>query len=232
MARLVSIIVPVLNEVENLGDLAQKAQGDRSEIEYIVVDGGSDDGSLDAARPWADKVVSCQRGRALQMNAGAGLASGEFLLFLHADTRLPDDLQPFLSALASAQPDWGFFRVQLRPANCLLRLVATLMNWRSRATSVATGDQAIFVRRELFERTGGFDAIPLMEDVAFSKKLRRCGAPLQWHQKVTVSSRRWRNHGVARTIFLMWLLRLQYVLGVSPSVLHKRYYGRSLDHDR
>lgn len=232
MAKLVSIVVPVLNEVENLGDLAQKAHGDRSKIEYIVVDGGSDDGSLHAARVWADKVVSCQRGRALQMNVGAGLASGEFLLFLHADTRLPDELHSFLFALASAQPTWGFFRVRLRPTNLLLQLVATLMNWRSRVTSVATGDQAIFVRRELFEYMGGFDDIPLMEDVAFSKKLRRLCGPLQWQQKVTVSSRRWRNHGVLRTILLMWLLRLQYVLGVSPSVLHKRYYGRSCDHDR
>ncbi len=232
MARLLSIVVPVLNEAENLSDLAKKAYSDRSRIEYIVVDGGSDDGSLDAAEVWADKVVTCERGRALQMNAGAGLASGDFLLFQHADTRLPDDMNAFLCELASAQPTWGFFRVQLRPANFLLKLVATLMNWRSRASAVATGDQAIFVRRELFDRAGGFDDIPLMEDVAFSKKLRRFGAPLQWQQRVVVSSRRWRNHGVIRTIFLMWLLRLQYVLGVSPSVLHKRYYGRSLDNDR
>nr|WP_183410186.1 TIGR04283 family arsenosugar biosynthesis glycosyltransferase [Litorivivens lipolytica] len=220
--------MPVLNEAQQLASMRPWSKG-AGDVEWIVVDGGSRDNSVALAMKTGAKVIESVAGRARQMNAGAAVAMGDYLLFLHADTVLPDNLDQFLATLKAKKPTWGFFRVCLQPSGGLLNIVAGAMNLRSRLTRVATGDQAQFIRRADFERMKGFADIPLMEDVEISKRLRRQVRPMIWAQPVITSSRRWQKHGVLKTILLMWSLRLQYVLGVSPEILHKRYSGESVD---
>ncbi len=221
-----SIIIPTLNEAESIAAALAGVQPLRhAGHEVIVVDGGSDDATATLAAPLADKLLRSPRGRALQMNAGVIAAQGDILLFLHADTRLPTHADQLIFAgLRRSARGWGRFDVRLSGAQPLLRVVETLMNWRSRLTGIATGDQAIFVRRALFEKVGGFPEIPLMEDIALARALKKCGPPLCLKQRVLTSSRRWEQHGILRTIFLMWRLRLAYALGTDPAQLVKRYY--------
>ncbi len=228
MNPTVSVVMPVLNEADRLQS-AGRSLASLPNSEWIVVDGGSNDGSVKIAESMGANVIVSSPGRARQMNTGASLARGDYLLFLHADTSLPGDWQLWLRALESVGPNWGFFRVALQPAGKVLGLVAAAMNLRSRLTRVATGDQAIFVKRSVFEALSGFADIPLMEDVEISKRLRRQAPPMIWPTPVHTSSRRWRRHGIARTVLLMWSLRLQYVLGVSPTILYRRYYGPTLE---
>lgn len=219
----ISIIVPALDEEGQLpATLASaRAAGVR---EIIVVDGGSRDGTAEVARCHADVVLTAPRGRAAQMNAGAAAARADVLLFLHADTALPRDFDvAVLRALADPSVVSGRFDVRLEPATPLLRLVATLMNKRSRLTRIATGDQAIFVRRAVFTVIGGFEPIPLMEDVALTRALKRQGRVACLREQVATSSRRWLRDGPVRTIFLMWWLRFLYFCGVSPERLRRRY---------
>jgi len=219
-----SIIVPVLNEAAEIetaltGLVQCRARG----AEVIVVDGGSEDATANLAQPLADRVVAAPRGRALQMNAGAAAARGDVFLFLHADTRLPENADALiLAALARTGCVWGRFDIRIGDGP-LLGIVACMMNLRSRLTGIATGDQAIFVTRSAFERTAGFPSIPLMEDIALSTSLKRIGAPVRLRARVTTSSRRWRKDGVLRTIFLMWRLRLAYFAGADPAQLAQRY---------
>ena len=185
-----------------------------------MVDGGSEDGTAQIAAPLCDQVVVSPRGRAIQMNAGARAANGAALVFLHADTRLPVEADHLIFD-ALHRSTWGRFDVQIEGRHPLLKLVACGMNLRSRITGIATGDQAIFVRREAFP---GFPEICLMEDLAFSCAMkRRCGRPACVPQSVTTSGRRWESRGVVRTILLMWRLRLMYALGVPPERLVRRY---------
>lgn len=219
-----SIIIPVLNEAECLQASLGALQPLRQQgCEVIVVDGGSRDDSVAIAQAWADVTLPSPAGRALQMNAGAKVAQGDYLLFLHADTQLPAALS--LTQLLHSQPSWGFFKLRLNSRKSLLPMVQALMNLRSSLTAVATGDQAIFVRRQVFIAQGAYPAIPLMEDVALCKRLRRLAKPLVVADPVLSSSRRWLQHGVLKTIMLMWLLRLGYFLKVSPQRLHSLYYG-------
>jgi len=192
-----------------------------------VVDGGSHDATIQRARLRADHVLKAPRGRALQMNAGAEAAHGDVLLFLHADTRLPDAADHLvLDGLARSGRVWGRFDVTIAGGSPLLAVITWFMNLRSRLTGIATGDQAIFVQREVFRSVGGFPAIALMEDVAFSKRLKRVGRPLTLPQRAVTSARRWETHGVLSTILLMWRLRLAYFFGADPDTLAKRYgYG-------
>jgi rSAM/selenodomain-associated transferase 2 len=187
--------------------------------EVIVADGGSEDGTVDLAREFCDRLLICARGRALQMNAGAGAASGDILVFLHADTALPPDA-PGLIAQAMKNHVWGRFDVEIQGSHPLLKVVAWSMNLRSRLTGIATGDQAIFVRRDAFP---GFAEIPLMEDVAFSKAMQRRGPPACLRSRVRTSGRRWESRGVLRTVLLMWRLRLAYALGADPARLVEKY---------
>lgn len=220
-----SVIIPCLNEADQIGELLHSLRPLRSRgAELIVVDGGSADGTLDIAAPLADRALAATRGRAAQMNAGAAVASGEVLLFLHADTRLPPEADTLI-AQALSQPGrcWGRFDVRITGPHPLLRAVAAMMNARSRWTGIATGDQAIFVTREAFGRVGGYAEIPLMEDVALSKRLKPLAHPLCLRACVTTSGRRWQRHGVLRTILLMWRLRLAYALGADPARLAARY---------
>lgn len=224
MARI-SIVVPVLDEAPAISAMLAALQPARREgVEVLVVDGGSRDATCSLARPLADAVLHAPRGRASQMNAGAAAASGEILVFLHADTILPPDaIARVERALEDGRHRWGRFDVTIAGSHPMLTVVAMLMNARSRWSAIATGDQAIFVRRDWFRAAGGFPDIPLMEDVALSKALKRLGPPLCLRDTVATSSRRWEQHGVYRTMVLMWSLRLAYWLGADPARLADRY---------
>jgi rSAM/selenodomain-associated transferase 2 len=224
----VSIVVPALDEADNLARLLPDLARRWPAAEVIVVDGGSADDSLAVVRRHAGaRGLVAPRGRARQMNAGARAAGGDVLLFLHADTRLPDGaLEAIGAALADPAVAGGRFDVSLDSARPILRVTAALMSLRSRLSGIATGDQAIFVRRSVFEALGGFPDIPLMEDVAFSRGLKRRGRLACLRLRVTTSARKWQREGALRTVLLMWALRLLYVLGVAPARLHRWYYGR------
>ena len=219
-----SIVMPVLDEAADieaaLGALVPYRQRG---VEVVVVDGGSGDGTPDRARPLADRVIAAPRGRAVQMNAGAAAATGDVLLFLHADTRLPENADRLvLDGLARSGRCWGRFDVRFDGGG-LLGLIAVMMNTRSRLSGIATGDQAMFMTRAAFDNAGGFPPIALMEDVALSAKLKRTGKPLALRARVTTSGRRWRAHGMLRTVLLMWALRLRFFLGADPAKLARAY---------
>ena len=219
-----SIIIPALDEAAGIvGTLARLQTLRERGHEVIVVDGGSSDATAQLAQPLGDRVLQAERGRARQMNAGARSARGDVLVFLHADTSLPPDADRLILGAVERGRCWGRFDVSLDHASWLLNLVAALMNQRSRLTGMCTGDQAIFVTREAFERIGGYPGIALMEDLALSRQLRRLCPPACLRPPVRTSARRWRVHGVWRTIFLMWWLRLRYFLGASPDALARNY---------
>jgi rSAM/selenodomain-associated transferase 2 len=222
-----SIVMPVLNEADGIEEaLGALAPLRRRGVEVVVADGGSSDGTVALARPLADVVIAAPRGRATQMNVGAAASSGELLLFLHADTRLPGEADVLIgdglarSGCASGL-FWGRFDVRIAGAHPLFPLIAAAMNLRSRITGIATGDQAIFISRAAFGP--GFPDIALMEDIAMTKRLKRTGPPLRIAAPVVTSGRRWEKHGVMRTIVLMWWLRLAYFLGANPTWLARSY---------
>lgn len=218
-----SVIVPALNEESVLPETLRAAR-QMGVGEIIVVDGGSVDGTVAVADELADLVVRAERGRAVQMNAGAARASGEVVLFLHADTLLPPGyVTDVVDACARPGVVGGRFDVDLQPSSPLLWITGELINRRSRMTRVATGDQAMFVRRDVFEALGGFAAIPLMEDLDLSRRLKRAGEIACLRSRVATSARRWQKDGALRTILLMWTLRLLYYGGVSPRRLHRFY---------
>ena len=225
-----SIVVPVLDEAEGIAaHLAALAPLRANGAEVIVVDGGSTDATCEIAEPLSDRFVVAPRGRATQMNAGAALASGDVLVFLHADTRLPPEADRLMAAAFTGGRQWGRFDVAIEGRHALLPLVAGLMNLRSRATGIATGDQAIFVTREAFRTVRGYPDIPLMEDIALSCALKRLSQPACIAQRVTTSGRRWESRGVLRTIATMWRLRLAFFLGASPRRLALAYGYRPRD---
>jgi rSAM/selenodomain-associated transferase 2 len=223
MAPTLGIVMPVLDEAVGLVAVLQSLQPLRVRgAELLIVDGGSRDGTPALAAPWADQVIAAPRGRARQMNAGAAASRAPRLLFLHADTRLPADADARVAAALACAP-WGRFDVRIDGRSRWLPVVAALMNLRSRLTGIATGDQAIFVRREVFERLGGYPDQPLMEDVEISRRLRAIGSPACLRQHVVTSGRRWDAHGAWRTIRLMWRLRWRYWCGASPQLLAETY---------
>lgn len=219
-------MLPILNEEAHVAACLGALQPLRGQnCELIVADGGSRDRSVALAEPLADRVVVAPKGRAAQMNAGARQAGGDTLWFLHADTRPPPDAPELIrSALARPDRGWGRFDVRLSGSRPALRMVERAMNLRSRLTGIATGDQGIFVRRDLFERIGGYPPIALMEDIALSRALKRHGRPICLRQRVLTSSRRWERDGIWRTILLMWRLRLAYFFGADPDRLARIYY--------
>jgi rSAM/selenodomain-associated transferase 2 len=224
----VSIVIPVLDEADNLRDLLPTLARRWPRAEVVVVDGGSRDAGADVVRlhPGVAWMVSAP-GRARQMNAAAGATRGDVLVFLHADTRLPDGaLEAVQAALADPAVVGGRFDVAFDSARPIMRVTAALMNVRSRLSGIATGDQTVFVRRAVFEALGGFPDIPLMEDVEFSRRLKRRGPLACLRRRVTTSARKWEREGPLRTVLLMWSLRLLYFLGASPWRLHRWYYGR------
>ena len=221
----IDIVVPVLNEAASWpqvqGHLVLLAR--REGVKVWVVDGGSTDGTAALATRGGLSVVHSQAGRARQMNTGATQCSGDVLLFLHADTALPPNWLDSLRAGLSTGACWGRFDVTIDGQSVLLRVVATLMNWRSRLSGIATGDQAMFMTRAAFDAVGGFPNQPLMEDIEISKRLLKLSRPACLRQRVTTSGRRWDTRGVWRTIFLMWRLRFAYWRGRSPAELAQAY---------
>src|SRR5574340_339614 len=229
MEMRLSIIIPVLNEAQGLpGMLEHLASLCGRDSEVIVVEGGSEDGSRQAASRAGVQVIRSERGRARQMNAGAAVARGDILLFLHADTALPSSAEQVIETAirrggGAHEHVWGRFDVRISGRSFMLRVVASLMNWRSRLTGIATGDQAMFMTRRAFESAGGFPDQPLMEDVELSKRLLALSRPICLRERVATSGRRWEAHGVWTTIWLMWRLRWLYWRGVPASELVESY---------
>jgi rSAM/selenodomain-associated transferase 2 len=219
----VSIVVPTLNEEGVLARTLERARQPGVQ-EIIVVDGGSSDATCAVAARAADLVLSAPRGRATQMNAGAARARGDILLFLHADTLVPTGFaQAVVAACQQPEVVGGRFDVNLEPSTPLIRLTGALMNRRSRLTHISTGDQTLFIRRDIFEQLGGYADVPLMEDIELSRRMKRAGRIACLSERVTTSARRWQKNGVVRTILLMWSLRVLYFCGVSPARLHRIY---------
>lgn len=227
----ISIVMPVLDEATGIADaLAALAPLREAGHELIVADGGSTDGTPALAAAGADRVIAAPRGRARQMNAGAAAARGEVLLFLHADTRLPPDADRLVQQALAGGAHWGRFDVRIvgdgGGGSAMFPVIAALMNLRSRLSGIATGDQALFVRRPLFDQLGGYAGQPLMEDVELCRRLKAlpaAGAPACLRERVATSGRRWQKHGVWRTIALMWWLRWRYWRGASPEQLARLY---------
>jgi rSAM/selenodomain-associated transferase 2 len=253
-----SIIIPTLNEAVNIERCLLALQPLRDCAEVIVVDGGSVDNTVELATPYADKILLSGRGRARQMNQGAQQATGDILLFLHADTALPEQALSLIAHAITPQQPWGRFDIRLCgegiSASCATRRVATafprgawerdklgawklefslniiafMMNWRSRFTGICTGDQVLFITQSAFIAVGGYPEIALMEDIAFSRALKKLSRPVCLTAKVTSSARRWQQHGIYKTIVLMWSLRLRYWLGADPDLLAELYHTGSL----
>lgn len=224
MKPALCIVVPVLDEAARLGAFLDRLQPLRHRgVRLVIVDGGSNDASVEIARPRADIVFQAPRGRAAQMNAGAAACRSEALVFLHADTALPDDAERWVIEALASGAGWGRFDVRIDDARLPFRLVEALMNLRSRLSGIATGDQALFVRRDLFEALGGFPEIALMEDIALSRALKRRGRPACLRARVVTSARRWDRYGIWRTIALMWWLRASYFFGADPTRLALLY---------
>lgn len=217
-----SIIIPTLNEEQCIVDCLTALQPSRDCCEIIVVDGGSTDNTMKLAQPLVDTVLLSKKGRAIQMNVGAKNTEGDVLIFLHADTFLSDDA---LNQIAQAinHQQWGRFDVKLSGSHPMLKMVAFFMNWRSRITGIATGDQVIFVTKRLFEFVGQYPVMPLMEDIALCQKLKQISSPVCLKAKVISSARRWEQFGVFKTILLMWSLRFRYFLGADPQTLALLY---------
>ena len=220
------IVVPVLNEAANLERLLPHLLALGPDVEIVVADAGSTDGTVEVVRRFPSvALVEGARGRARQMNAGARASRGDVFLFLHADTELPAGASAAVArALADPSVVAGRFDVRFTSPRWPFRMIAALMNWRSRWSGIATGDQGIFVRRGAFEALGGYPDIPLMEDIELTRRLKRLGRIACLDARVTTSSRKWEREGIARTILLMWSLRLFYFLGVSPARLVGWYY--------
>lgn len=226
----VSIVIPVLDEAPTISaQLAALQEFRRAGVEVLVVDGGSRDATVACAEPACDRVLVAPRGRGSQMNAGAEAASGVVLIFLHADTRLPADAVAAVSRAVAAGAVWGRFDVSISGASRWFPLIATMMNLRSRLSGIATGDQAMFVRRDRFLDAGGFPDLPLMEDIALSTVLRRRFRPACLRQRVITSGRRWEKSGVLATVWRMWSLRWRYFFGADPHQLAVEYGYRPRD---
>lgn len=218
-----SIVIPTLDEAEAIVATLSSLQALRAEgHEVIVSDGGSTDDTVAQAEGLADRVLIGAAGRAQQMNAGTDAAHGDVLLFLHADTRLPEDAASAIRAAVECR-QWGRFDVEITGRSRMLRVVAALMNLRSRMTGIATGDQAIFVSHSAFSAVGGYPEQPLMEDIELSRRLKKFGAPVCLRERVITSGRRWEVNGMWRTILLMWRLRFDYWRGVPAARLARRY---------
>lgn len=236
-----SIVIPLLNEADNLPKLmGHLAHLNPAPYQVILVDGGSTDNSVAIAKELIEslidsspsvisgqvidwQIIESAAGRALQMNAGAELATGDVLLFLHADTQLPNHAIADITS-AVRQAAWGRFDVRLDSSAWMLKVVSQMINWRSRLSGIATGDQAIFIKKPLFEQLGGYPQQPLMEDIELCKRLKAIGKPACLRSKVITSARRWQQYGTWRTIGLMWHLRFDYWRGVSADNIKQRYY--------
>lgn len=240
MKPSISIIVPLLNEADNIKQLLESLTAildqeyenpneNKSAIDIIMVDGGSTDTTVALLKKF-DKcqLISEEACRAKQMNKGAEKANGDILIFLHADTTLPENsISLLINNFWTSDREWGRFDVHIENKHVLFRVIEYMMSLRSELSGICTGDQAIFVRKKTFEELSGYAPIPLMEDINLSKRLKQFSRPYCVKEKVITSSRRWEHAGIIKTILTMWQLRLLYFMGVSPNKLHKKYYGPS-----
>ena len=221
---LISIIIPTLNEEKNLENLLEQLRKLKTErTEIIVSDGGSTDKTRSVAERFADTTVISQRGRALQMNAGANYATGEILWFLHSDSKLYFDYEAEIISQLSTR-SWGWCTTKIDSAKWIFRLIESMMNLRSKMTRIATGDQGFFVRKTSFIQVNKFPEIALMEDIVMSRNLKKVGVPYVSKKEIHTSSRKWEREGPIRTIFRMWMLRARFFFGASPERLAKVYY--------
>jgi len=220
----VSVIVPTLDEASGIAQtLAALRRQTEPVLELIIADGGSTDGTADVARPLADRVIAAQRGRARQMSSGASVAAGDVLWFVHADTVPGEGAVAAIRAAVRGGQCWGRLRSRLDGRRWPFRVIERFIHWRALATGISTGDQTLFVTRDAFERVGGFPDLPLMEDLAITRALRRIQWPAACPVNATTSSRRWERDGIWRTVRLMWWLRLAFWLGADPARLARRY---------
>jgi len=218
-----SIIIPTLNEEQIIGACLSALQPLRNQCEIIVVDGDSIDNTQILAASLADKVIASVKGRAKQMNNGARQSTGDILIFLHADTCLPENALQLILQKITDTNQWGRFDIQLSGKHFMLKVIAQMMNWRSRLTGVATGDQVIFVTSPAFEEAGHYPEIKLMEDIALCKALKKISPPICLKAKVISSGRRWELNGIYKTILLMWSMRLRYFFGTDTQTLALLY---------
>lgn len=229
MTPLLSVVIPVRNEAQALPCLLDDLAGLRAAgAELIVVDAGSSDGTCELAQGRVDQLLSTEPGRALQMNAGAAAARGEYLWFVHADTRISSESLSSLQAALGARPLWGRFDVRLSGSGLALWVIGWMISLRSRISGIASGDQGIFVLRERFSALGGYASIPLMEDLQLCRRLKALARPCCLRPPLLTSSRRWEQHGIWRTVLLMWCLRVAYYCGASPEKLSRQYRRGSL----
>lgn len=220
---MISIIIPVLNEAESIQPCLRQLEAWRAAgHEVIVIDGGSTDNTQQLAQPLTNLVLESKPGRAAQMNTGAQAATGELLWFLHVDSSICVQMKSQLEQLQDRV--WGRFDVTIKHPAFIFRVIENMMNWRSRATGIATGDQGIFVSRKMFEAINGYADIALMEDIVLSKMLKRIQPPKCLKTRLGTSARRWLKHGVFKTMLKMWWLRLTFFLGASPNWLSKQYW--------
>jgi len=221
---ILSIVVPTLNESKQIEHCLNGLQLLRQQgHEIIVVDGGSNDNTVSLALPLCDRVIQSKKSRAIQMNSGAAEATGHCILFLHADTTLPSDVVNFFLQVQNIEKKWGRFDIRLSGRDGLFRIIETCMNIRSRITGIATGDQAVFVGKELFNEINGFPEIALMEDIAISRLLLKRSKPICFRERVISSSRRWEENGIIKTILKMWAIRFLYFFHVDANRLAKIY---------
>lgn len=224
---MISIIIPVLNEEKNISIVLENIKRLNGEKEIIVVDGGSIDNTVEIVKKKGVMLLSLQKGRGCQMNKGAETANGDTLLFLHADTTLPENaITRIVETMKNHKIIGGRFDVRFDDDRFIFKLIAFLMNWRSRLTSIFTGDQAIFIRKNIFKDIGGYLEIPLMEDIALSKRMKRTGRVACLEYSAITSARKWKEEGIIKTILLMWFLRLLYFFKISPIFLSKIYYRK------
>jgi len=220
---MISIIIPCLNEEDNIGTLIHSLKKWHSEIEVIVVDGGSNDNTVAIAKPLADQFIEATSGRANQLNKGAEQAKGELLWFIHADTIIPKTAFMQLIKIQTQKNLWGRFDVYLSGQHWAFRMIEFMMNQRSRLTGIATGDQGIFINHQLFKEIGGFPNLKLMEDIEISTRLKKVCPPLCLKQKIITSSRRWQENGIFKTILKMWWFRLSWFFGANDQKLQEKY---------
>jgi len=218
-----SIIIPTLNEEKTIQSCLSALQTFRKNCEIIIADGESIDNTRILAAPLTDKVITSAKGRARQMNSGARHAMGSVLIFLHADTSLPENALQVIQQQLGCGGKWGRFDIQLSGTHFMLKVIAQMMNWRSKLTGIATGDQVIFVTRPAFDEVGEYPEISLMEDIALCKALKKISPPIILKDKVISSGRRWEHNGIYRTMLLMWSLRLRYFFGADPQMLDFLY---------
>ncbi|MDZ4337917.1 MAG: TIGR04283 family arsenosugar biosynthesis glycosyltransferase [Pseudomonas sp.] len=229
MTPLLSVVIPVRNEAQALPGLLDDLTDLRAiGAELILVDGGSSDGTCGLALGRVDQLLRTAPGRALQMNAGAAVACGEYLWFVHADTRVSVESLESLQGALKERPLWGRFDVRLSGPGLAFRVIGAMINLRSRLSGIASGDQGIFVARQHFEAMGGYAQMPLMEDLQLCRRLKALAWPRCLRPPLSTSSRRWEQHGIWRTVVLMWCLRLAYYCGASPEKLARQYRRGSL----